>query len=79
MLCIMSKIKGPSDASQSLLKGGRIMSVTTREWVLETVAKLPNPEMGELKQYFGISYLEIAKAETNGATQTNPRSYQQIA
>ncbi len=31
------------------------MSVTTRKWVLETVAKLPDPEMGELKRY--LEYL----------------------
>ena len=31
------------------------MSATTKEWVLDTVAKLPNSEMGELKQY--LEYL----------------------
>ena len=31
------------------------MSATTKEWVLDTVAKLPNLEMGELKQY--LEYL----------------------
>ena len=31
------------------------MSMTTREWILETVAKLPTPEMRELKQY--LEYL----------------------
>ncbi len=41
--------------SKTKLKGRYIVSITTKEWVLDTVAKLPNPEMGELKQY--LEYL----------------------
>ena len=42
------------------------MSVTTREWVLETVAKLPNPEIGELKQYLEYLIWKSQKPKRKG-------------
>ena len=42
------------------------MSATTREWVLETVAALPNPEMGELKQYLEYLIWKSQKPKRKG-------------
>ena len=42
------------------------MSVTTREWVLETVAKLPTPEIGELKQYLEYLIWKSQKPKQKG-------------
>lgn len=42
------------------------MSVTTRERVLETVAKLPTPEIGELKQYLEYLIWKSQKPKRKG-------------
>ena len=42
------------------------MSVTTKEWVLETVAKLPTPERGELKQYLEYLIWKSQKPKRTG-------------
>ena len=42
------------------------MSVTTRGWVLETVAKLPTPEIGELKQYLEYLIWKSQKPKQKG-------------
>ena len=62
----MCQIKRLSATSRSLLKGGRIISATTREWVLETIAKLPNPEMGELRQYLEYLIWKSQKSKRKG-------------
>lgn len=42
------------------------MSATTKEWVLDTVAKLPNPEMGELKRYLEYLIWKSHKSKGKG-------------
>lgn len=42
------------------------MSMTTREWVLETIEKLPNPEMGELKRYLEYLIWKSQKPKQKG-------------
>lgn len=40
--------------------------MTTREWVLETIEKLPNPEMGELKRYLEYLIWKSQKPKRKG-------------
>ena len=40
--------------------------MTTREWVLETIAKLPSPEIGELRQYLEYLIWKSQKPKRKG-------------